>query len=162
MIRSREIASSKSVAGLAAAALSIMAAAAAPAPAQKGLALPPKLRGALVTEMSGVRQGVSEIAASLGSGDWEMVARRADRIRDSYLLKQALTNAELATLERNLPRDFLERDASFHARADGLARAARAKDYELAVFYFSRMLEGCYGCHTRYAADALSGFRPLK
>lgn len=115
----------KTIAGLVAAVLSMVTAVAAPPATQSSLPLPPKLRGALMAEMSGVREGVSEIAAALASGEWERVAGRADRIRDSYLLKQKLTRVELDTLEQSLPRDFLERDASFHAHADGLAHAGR-------------------------------------
>lgn len=124
--------------------------------------LPPKLRGPLTAEMIGVRDGVSVIAASLGSGEWEMAARRAERIRDSFILKQKLSAEELEAFERALPQDFLERDAKFHANADRLAVAARAKDYQLAVFYLSQMLNGCAECHVRYASDALPGFRMLR
>ncbi len=158
------MAGQKTIAGVVAAALlAITTAAAPPAPQpqpKNGPALPPQLRGALMDEMIAVRDGIAEIAASLGSGEWETAAHRAERIRDSFILKQKLANTELEALERGLPRDFLERDANFHADADGLARAARAKDYKLAVFYFSQMLSGCADCHMRYAADTLSGFRP--
>ncbi len=151
------------MAGAIGAALLALTTAAVPqTPSRPQLALPPKTRGALVAEMVGIREGVSEIAASLGSGEWSIVAQRAERIRDSFILRQKLSAAELETLERSLPRDFVERDASFHDHADRLARAAKAKDYELAVFYFSRMLDGCADCHARYAADVLPGFRPLK
>lgn len=153
----------KTKAGVVAAALLLATTgAAAQPPSQKRLALPPKLRSALMAEMIAVRQGVSEIAASLGSGEWEIAARRAERIRDSFILRQKLPSTDLEALERSLPRDFLERDASFHAQADGLARAARARDYRLAVMHFSRMLDGCADCHTRYAADVLPGFRSAK
>jgi hypothetical protein len=123
------------------------------------LALTPKLRAALVAEMGGIRQGMSVLAPALAMGEWETVAGQAERIRDSYIMQQKLSPAELQELERVLPADFVVRDAGFHQHAEGLAHAARAHNSELAVFYFSRMLEGCGACHARYATHVLPGYR---
>jgi hypothetical protein len=133
------------------------AAAASQAPV---LALTPKLRAALVAEMGGIRQGMSVLAPALAMGEWETAAAQAQRIRDSYIMQQKLSPAELQELERVLPADFADRDARFHQHAEGLAHAAHAHDSELAVFYFSKMLEGCGGCHARYATHVLPGHRP--
>lgn len=144
------------------AALSVALAQDHPAPKAVGapaLPLSPKLHAALVAEMAGVKEGVAELSASLAMGEWEAAARRAERIRDSYILKQKLTPAELEELERALPADFAERDEAFHRHAEGLAHAAKARNYELAVFYFSKMMEGCGSCHARYATHVFKGFR---
>ena len=123
------------------------------------LTLTPKLRAALVAEMVGVKAGVAEISVSLASGEWEKTAQRALLIRDSYIMKQKLSPAELEQLERSLPADFVAMDAGFHRQAEGLAHAAHAQDHELAVFYFSKMLEGCGSCHAAYATHTFAGFR---
>ena len=123
------------------------------------LTLTPKLRAALVAEMVGVKAGVAELSVSLASGEWEKTAQHATRIRDSYIMKQKLSRAELEQLERSLPADFVAMDERFHRNAEGLAHAAHAQDHELAVFYFSKMLEGCGSCHAGYATHTFAGFR---
>ncbi len=126
------------------------------------LPLSPKLRSALVAEMAGIRQGVSVLAPALAMGEWQTAAAQAERIRDSYIMKQKLSPAELQELERVLPADFVERDARFHQHAEGLANATLAHNNELAVFYLSKMLEGCGGCHALYATHVLPGHRPAQ
>lgn len=130
--------------------------AASPAPV---LTLTPKLRTALVAEMAGLKAGIAELSVSLASGEWGKTAERAARIRDSYIMKQKLSRAELEQLERSLPADFAAMDERFHQHAEGLAHAADMQDHELAVFYFGKMLEGCGGCHARYALHTFPGYR---
>jgi len=110
--------------------------------------------------MVGVKEGVAELSGLIAMGDWKAAAQRAERIRDSYIMKQKLTPGELEDLERALPADFVEKDSQFHRHADGLAHAALEHNYELEVFYFSKMIEGCGACHARYATDVLKGYKP--
>lgn len=124
------------------------------------LPLSPKLRAALMAEMAGVKEGVADLSGFLAMGEWAAAAQRAERIRDSYIIKQKLSREELEELERALPADFVEKDSQFHRHADGLAHAALEHNYELEVFYFSRMLEGCGACHARYATHVFEGFKP--
>jgi hypothetical protein len=138
--------------------LMLMLAGAVWAAGEPVLTLSPKLRAALVAEMAGLKEGTAELAAALATGDWARTSQRALKMRDSYILKQKLTRAELAELEHVLPRDFGEMDARFHQHAEALAHAAERRDTELSGFYFSRMLDGCMSCHARYAAHALPGF----
>jgi len=136
-----------------------MLATAAWAAGDPDLKLSPKLRGALVAEMTGLKTGVAELTGSLATGDWPRARQRALTIRDSYILKQKLSRAELAELEHALPPEFQELDARFHRHAEALALAAENHDGELAGFYFGRMIEGCIGCHARYATHTLPGFK---
>lgn len=128
------------------------------AQAASSLALSPKLRTALQAEMVAVRDHTAQLATRIPAGEWPAVAEHAGRIRDSYIMKQKLTHAELAQLEQRLPAEFQALDAAFHRHADGLARAAHEHDYELAVFYFARLLDGCGSCHARYASHRFGGF----
>lgn len=123
------------------------------------LHLSPKLRAALVAEMVGLKQGAGELAALLATGEWEAAAVRAERVRDSYIMKEKLSPPERAELVHALPADFVALDGRFHRHAGGLAQAARARDADLAVFHYTKMLEGCMSCHSRYATHTLSGFR---
>lgn len=124
------------------------------------LPLSPKLRGALVAEMAGLREGVADLSVSLTTGEWDKAAARARRIRDSYIMKQKLSPAELEELHRALPEEFVVLDERFHRHAEALARAASTHDAELALFYFGKMTEGCVACHARFATHALKGFQP--
>lgn len=139
--------------------LTFMFAAVALAADEPELKLSPKLRAALQAEMAGLKAGIAELSVSLASGEWKKTAERAARIRDSYIMKQKLSAAELEQLERSLPADFAAMDQRFHQHAEGLVHAAHARDHELAVFYFSKMLEGCGSCHARYAARTFPGYR---
>ena len=123
------------------------------------LPLPAKHRAALVAEMRGVKAGIAELSGSIAMGEWKATAQQAERIRDSYIMKQKLTSRELAELEHALSADFIDKDSEFHRHADGLAHAALAHNYELETFYFSKILEGCGACHTRYATDVFKGFK---
>jgi len=125
------------------------------------LKLSPKLRGALVAEMAGLKGGLAELTGALATGDWARARERALAIRDSYILKQKLSHAELAELEHALPAEFQELDARFHRHAEALADAATHKDGELAGFYVGRMVESCIGCHSRYATHTLIGFKAV-
>lgn len=136
-----------------------MLAAAAWAADEPELKLSPKLRGALVAEMAGLKTGMAELTGSLATGDWPRARQRALAIRDSYILKQKLSHAELAELEHALPPDFQELDTRFHRHAEALAHAAEDRDGELAGFYLGRMIEGCTACHARYASHTLPGFK---
>jgi hypothetical protein len=123
------------------------------------LPLSAKHRAALIAEMLGVKAGVAELSGSFAMGEWKATAQQAERIRDSYIMKQKLTSSELAELEHALPADFIDKDSEFHSHANGLAHAAMAHNYELEVFYFSKIMEGCGACHTRYATDVFKGFK---
>ncbi len=124
------------------------------------LPLPPKHRAALMAEMAGVKEGVVELSGLIATGEWKAAAQRAERVRDSFIMKQKLSRAEIEELERALPADFIEIDSQFHRHADGLAHAAMAHNYELEVFYYSRMMEACGACHERYATHVFKGFKP--
>jgi hypothetical protein len=124
------------------------------------LVLTPKLRAALVAEMAGLKTAIAELSVALASGEWGEAAARAERIRDSYILKQKLSRAERETLERTLPAEFRALDERFHRHAANLAHAACMQDHELAVFYLAKLQEGCGGCHARYATHTFRGFVP--
>jgi hypothetical protein len=139
--------------------LMLLLSAAVSAAGDPALTLSPKLRAALLAEMAGLRVGVAELSVSLANGEWEKTAERATRIRDSYIMKQKLSPAELKQLEHSLPADFVAMDEGFHRHAEGLAHAAHGQNHELAVFYFAKMLEGCGNCHASYAAHTFPGYR---
>src|SRR4030065_502157 len=77
---------------------------------EPALTLSPKLRAALLAEMAGLKTGIAELSVSLANGEWDKAAQRAALIRDSYIMKQKLSRAELEQLEHSLPADFVAID----------------------------------------------------
>lgn len=122
-------------------------------------ALPAKLREALREEMRALEPAVAQLAGALPKGEWQVVHDTALQVRDSFILKQALTAPERETLHRVLPEGFRQRDAAFHEHAYRLALAAHKRDAELAGFYLARLIDGCTGCHARYARRRFPGFQ---
>jgi hypothetical protein len=116
-------------------------------------ALSAPLRAALSAEMQAVQSGMMQVVPALAAGRWDDIAAVGTSIRDSYLMKQALTAEQLDELHHALPPDFLERDARFHADADMLRHVALARKPELVAFYHARLMEACVACHARHAAS---------
>lgn len=123
---------------------------AAPAAGVEALSAP--LREALSQEMLALQSGMMTIIPAFAAGSWTEVAATARRMEQSYILKQALSAEQREELHRLLPAGFLELDAQFHYLAGMLEHAASNRKPELAAFYFSRMMEACATCHSRYAA----------
>lgn len=117
-----------------------------------------ELRAFLQGEMREVATGVQAIVVALASADWKALESSAVKIRDSYLAHQQLPEALREELERSLPEGFHAIDAAFHDRADRLAKAAVARDADLAVVQFYRLTEACIACHSQYAPYRFDGF----
>lgn len=119
--------------------------------------LTPKLQDLLRKEMISVNEASQEILAALVAGDDERVARLAQQIHDSFILRQSMTPEDKADLMASVPDDFVTMDSGFHEISAELAQAARIKDRQRQLKLFGRMINACVACHTRYAADRFSG-----
>lgn len=120
--------------------------------------LTPRLKVLLTDEMQQVAEATGDIALAIASGDHENVHRLAAAVRDSFILKQSLTEQDKKDLMNAVPAEFVALDRSFHELAGSLATQAEAKNSELQNFYFSRMLETCTECHAQFATDRFPGF----
>jgi hypothetical protein len=120
-------------------------------------ALSEKLQALLVKEMVLIDQGMGELTSAISAGDWKAVAGVASKIEGSFILKQSLSEEDVHQLHKALPDTFVEMDIAFHGRAGDLAHAAHTGDAEMAVYHYSRMLEGCVNCHARYAPASFPG-----
>lgn len=109
------------------------------------------LREALSAEMVALQGGMMAVIPAVVAGHWEEVARIGARMRDSYIMKQALTDAQLQELHDALPASFLELDARFHYFAGMLSHVAEARKPELVGYYLGAMTETCVACHSRHA-----------
>lgn len=120
-----------------------------PASGVESLSAP--LREALSQEMVALQNGMMQLVPALVAGHWDAAADIGQRMQQSYIMKQALSEAQLEELHRLLPEAFRQLDANFHYFAGMLSHAARDRKPELAAFYLGRMTETCIACHARFA-----------
>jgi len=120
--------------------------------------LTPKLQELLRKEMLSINDASQEILAALVAGNDQRVAELAQKIHDSFILRQSMTDQDKADLMAAVPEGFVKMDRSFHEISAELARAARAGDRARQHDHFNRMIEACSSCHARYATDRLPGF----
>ena len=117
----------------------------------------PALQKLFVEEMRELLTGVRTVAAGLAVGDWKGIAATSARMQHSYVLEKKLTPTQEEDISQ-LPDGFRALDENFHLRANNLKRAAIAHDAEAATFQFSRLLEACITCHTRFAQTRFPAF----
>lgn len=115
------------------------------------LAGQPELRQLLQQEMQALKKAVAQLSQALPQGEWHSVAGTAGQIHDSFIFQQKLSAEDRKTLHQTLPEGFIQLDKAFHQQAKKLQHAAESHDAELSLFYYSKMLESCVTCHSRFA-----------
>ena len=126
------------------------------------LSLRPDLLALLQAEMREISSGVQNIPVAIAEGDWRKLIQTSESIQSSYIMAKALTRDQAEALEAALPDRFKQIDSDFHARAGKLARAAESRDFELASYHYSRLIEACAQCHSLYASDRFPAFGPAR
>jgi len=123
------------------------------------LVLPDHLRKKLVVEMQAISEGMGTLLTRLAVGDSDGAARVAGKIRDTFILKQVLSEDELKELISLLPEGFIKMDRAFHGTAGQLSSSAAAGDFSTAIRQFSAMSQSCVTCHAAYAAERFPSLR---
>jgi len=116
--------------------------------------LPPKLRKFLKKEMHLLAEAGRTMETALGEGDSKTVEDLAQRMHESFIMKQELTTMDLRELKAIVGDDFVMRDKAFHAMAKELSLAAKAGDTAEQELLFGKMVRACAACHTAYAPKA--------
>ncbi|MBV1932652.1 MAG: hypothetical protein KUG71_13155 [Porticoccaceae bacterium] len=122
--------------------------------------LSPELRALLSKEMVAIQQGMMAVIPAYVSGNWSEIEQIARQIKNSYILKQSLTDHQLHELHNSLPEGFIKQDQHFHYLSGMLEHAASNKKTELVGFYFSKMSESCVSCHSQYATHRFPALTP--
>ncbi|WP_446008378.1 hypothetical protein [Candidatus Electrothrix sp.] len=117
-----------------------------------------ELRVLLVKEMVALQNGMQSIFPSYVSGDFEQVSVTAKKIKNSFILKQQITDAQKKELGSKLPNSFMSMDKKFHKYAGKLEHAAEIQSAELIGFYYSKLTESCVACHMKYAKHRFPNF----
>ena len=120
------------------------------------------LRDLLSEEMRALEQGMKSIIPAYISGNWGEISAIAGKMKNSYILKQSLTQSQMEELHTSLPHDFVVRDKHFHYLAGMLEHVAQKRKPELVNFYFSEMNEACLACHKTYAGHKFPAFSEEK
>ncbi|MFC1702475.1 hypothetical protein ACFL1J_07030 [Pseudomonadota bacterium] len=126
------------------------------------LALPPDLMGLLQAEMREITTGVQKIPVAIAQADWDLLRTTGESIQSSYIMAKALSPEQVEVLQSSLPARFKQIDSEFHERAGNLADAAEARDFELASYHYSRLIESCARCHSLYAKDRFPDFGTIE
>lgn len=121
--------------------------------------LSPEVRALLVEEMQQLDKAMSALSPEISSGNWSRISEIAAQMRDSFILKKKLTPEQGKELHGKLSEAFIERDRAFHTSAGRLVEAAEQHNGELTAFYFYRLMEGCVGCHAKYAPQRFPSLR---
>lgn len=113
------------------------------------LDLSPTAHQALREDMRIIDNAMQQLASAIAAADWARVTQQAARLR-----YRDPTSANSPAL----PMRWRKLDADFRTRIDRLAGAAAAKDPVLAIYQYSRLLEGCTSCHAEFAGNSFPGF----
>lgn len=120
--------------------------------------LSPGLRALLVEEMLAIQSGMQAIIPAYAAGNWGEIASIADKIANSYILKQRLSDDQKNELHTSLPNTFIQLDQQFHYFAGMLKHVAEEEKSELVGFYFAKMNDACQTCHSQYATHKFPAF----
>jgi hypothetical protein len=123
----------------------------------QGVQLSPSLLALLNQEMGLIQQGMMDMIPAIAAGEWDKVSTLGQKIKESFILKQKLTEAQKEELHRVLPQQFIEMDMDFHKSAGMLAHAAEMKNVDVVNFYFYKMNAACVSCHGKFAAERFPG-----
>lgn len=123
-----------------------------------GSELPPDVRVLLIQEMVAILGATQTITDAMVRGEDRVVAQEAQRIHDSFILAQELTEEQHDALVSVASEEFLRKDEALHEMSASLAEAARAGNKTEQREIFSQMLDACVACHTEHAAKRFPGF----
>jgi hypothetical protein len=122
--------------------------------------LSPELRTLLSQEMLALQKGMQSILPAYVSGEYGEVSKIAEKIKNSFILKQKISDAQKKELGAKLPKAFIALDKQFHEYAGMLEHVAEEQHTELVGFYYYKLMESCLGCHTQYAQHKFPKLAP--
>ncbi|ADJ28796.1 cytochrome c [Nitrosococcus watsonii] len=113
--------------------------------------LSPELRALLGKEMRALEEGMQSIITAYVSGNLEKVSDIAEKMKNSFILKQAITKEQKHELVNKISKSFFRLDKKFHEYAGMLQHVAKEKHIESVGFYYYKLTELCVACHSNFA-----------
>ncbi|WP_440997496.1 hypothetical protein [Arhodomonas sp. SL1] len=120
-----------------------------------------KLDRLLREEMRSVQAAMGQIHSAMVMGEHAAVAEAAQRVHDSFILQQSLTDEDRRDLKAAVPPGFIQLDREFHELSANLADAGRSEDTASQFRVYNRMTRNCIQCHARYVSDRFPGVEQL-
>jgi len=120
-----------------------------------------KLDRLLREEMRSIQSAMGQIHSAIVMGQHNGVAENAQKIHDSFILQQSLTEQDRKDLMSAVPNGFIRLDKEFHQLAASLAEAGRGKKTKEQHKLFSEMTGNCIQCHSKYVSDRFPGVQSL-
>ena len=120
--------------------------------------LSPELRELLKKEMLALEKGMLEIFPAYISGDFKKIETIAHQMKNSFIMKQNITQEQKHELHSKLPQSFVSLDQQFHYMSGMLEHVAERQKIELVGFYFSELSDACASCHSQYATEKFPAF----
>lgn len=117
-----------------------------------------ELRSLLQKEMIAIDAAMKQIVSLNAAGDTQKISKLAKQMKESFILKQSLTQNQRHELHTALPVDFIRQDEKFHYYAGMLEHVSENKKSELIPFYYAKLFEACASCHQTYAKHRFSHF----
>ena len=121
-----------------------------------------ELRELLSQEMKLLQKGMVSIIPAYVSGNWGEIEKIAEKMKNSYILEQSLSEKQMKELHASLSDEIIKKDQQFHYLAGMLEHAAKNKKSELINFYFSEMNEACVDCHISFAKHKFPALSSVK
>jgi len=112
-----------------------------------------KLSRLLQEEMRAVQVAMTSIHSAMVMGQHASVAENAQRIHDSFILQQSLTEQDRKDLMAAVPKGFIGLDKEFHQLAASLAEAGRNGNTGRQQKLFGKMTQNCITCHSKYVSN---------
>ncbi|MFO7529480.1 MAG: cytochrome c [Marinobacter sp.] len=116
-----------------------------------------KLSQLLQQEMRSVQSAMASIHTAMVTGEHETVATSAQKIHDSFILQQELTEQDRKDLMSAVPEGFVTLDKEFHKLAASLAEAGRKENTNEQRQLYDEMTRNCIACHGTYVSDRFPG-----
>lgn len=120
-----------------------------------------QLRILLQKEMRSVQAAMDSIHSAIVMGQHDAVAESAQRIHDSFILAQSLTDQDRKDLMSAVPEEFVKLDKAFHQLSASLAQAGRDENTEEQHELFGEMTQSCIQCHGTYVSDRFPDLQPI-
>ncbi|PPK50378.1 cytochrome c [Marinobacter persicus] len=120
-----------------------------------------KLSRLLQEEMRSVQTAMGTIHSGMVMGQHEAVATNAQKIHDSFILQQKLTDQDRKDLMSAVPKGFIKLDKEFHKLAASLAEAGKNQNTAEQREIFDKMTGNCIQCHSQYVSDRFPGVNTL-
>ena len=112
---------------------------------------------ALQKVMKDLGKNMQTITDGISRGDWELVEKTAPLIADHPQPPMMEKMRIISFMGTNMGK-FKAHDAETHDQAQGVGKAAKAKDGPGVILAFQKLQTSCYNCHSEFRKPFMEHF----